>query len=194
MRGISRRTFGKTLAGGTVGGLLTTAFAPGMSGAGSSIQKKKLGIALVGLGSYSTYQLAPALQETKHCYLAGVVTGTPSKEAEWQKKYDIDPAHIYNYDTFDRIAEDDAIDIVYVVLPNSMHAEFSIRAARAGKHVICEKPMAVSVAECDAIIEACKYCRRQTWSGLSTPFRTVYPGSPAYGSGKYYRRHPFCVG
>ena len=156
MKGISRRTFGKTLAGGTVGGLLTTAFAPALSGAGRGIQKKELGIALVGLGSYSTYQLAPALQETEHCYLAGVVTGTPSKEAQWQKKYSIDPAHIYSYETFDRIAEDDAIDIVYIVLPNSMHAEYSIRAAKAGKHVICEKPMAMNVRECDAIIEACK--------------------------------------
>jgi len=156
MKGISRRTFGKTLAGGTVGGLLTTAFVPALSGAGRSIQKKKLGIALVGLGSYSTYQLAPALKETEYCYLAGVVTGTPSKEGQWKKKYGIDTAHIYSYETFDRIAEDDAIDIVYVVLPNSMHAEYSIRAAQAGKHVICEKPMAMTVAECDAIIEACK--------------------------------------
>ncbi|MGB5316655.1 MAG: Gfo/Idh/MocA family oxidoreductase [Robiginitalea sp.] len=156
MTGISRRVFGKTLAGGAVGGILTTAFAPAISASDKNIQKKKLGIALVGLGSYSTYQLAPALQETAHCYLAGVVTGTPSKEAQWQKKYGIDPTHIYSYDTFDRIAEDDAIDIVYIVLPNSMHAEFSIRAARAGKHVICEKPMAMTVGECDAIIGACK--------------------------------------
>jgi glucose-fructose oxidoreductase len=119
-------------------------------------EEKKLGVALVGLGSYSTYQLAPALQQTKHCYLAGIVTGTPAKEKKWMQQYGIGKEHVYNYENFDQIASDDAIDIVYVVLPNSMHAEFSIRAARAGKHVICEKPMALNVAECDAIIEACK--------------------------------------
>jgi glucose-fructose oxidoreductase len=119
-------------------------------------QKKKLGVALVGLGSYSTYQLAPSLQQTDHCYLAGIVTGTKEKEGTWKAKYDIPSKNIYNYDNFDAIANNPDIDIVYVVLPNSMHAEFSIRAAKAGKHVICEKPMAVSVAECDAIINACE--------------------------------------
>ena len=117
---------------------------------------KKLGVALVGLGRYSDFQLAPALLETKHCYLAGIVTGTPSKEKIWADKYNIPKENIYNYENFDNIVLNDTIDIVYVVLPNSMHAEFSIRAARAGKHVICEKPMAVSVVECDAIINACK--------------------------------------
>jgi glucose-fructose oxidoreductase len=71
------------------------------------------------------------------------------------QEYNIPKANVYNYENFDEIAKNDAIDIVYVVLPNSMHAEFCIRAAKAGKHVICEKPMAVSVAECDAIIDAC---------------------------------------
>ena len=119
-------------------------------------QSKKLGIALVGLGGYSKGQLAPALENAEHCYLAGIVTGTPSKEKEWMDKYNIPKENVYNYENFDSIAKNDAIDIVYVVLPNSMHAEFCIRAARAGKHVITEKPMAVSVEECDAIIEACK--------------------------------------
>jgi glucose-fructose oxidoreductase len=155
MKGINRRKFSKTLAGGVAGGVLSTSFAPALQPQGRAVQKKKLGIALVGLGSYSTYQLAPALQETQHCYLAGIVTGTKSKEAQWQQKFGIAPEHTYSYDTFDRIAQDDAIDIIYVVLPNSMHAEFSIRAAQAGKHVICEKPMALTVAECDAIISAC---------------------------------------
>lgn len=156
MSDINRRSFSKTLASGVAGGVLTTAFAPAIQASVSGSQKEKLGIALVGLGSYSAYQLAPALQQTEHCYLAGIVTGTKSKESQWQQKYGIESAHVYSYETFDRIAEDDAIDIVYVVLPNSMHAEFSIRAAKAGKHVICEKPMALNVAECDAIIEACK--------------------------------------
>ena len=118
--------------------------------------KKRLGIALVGLGRYSTYQLAPALQDTEHCYLAGIVTGSPKKAKTWAKKYDIPQENIYNYNNFDTIIDNVSIDVVYVVLPNSMHVDFCIRAAKAGKHVICEKPMAVSVLECDAIIDACK--------------------------------------
>ena len=118
--------------------------------------KKKLGVALVGLGYYSQAELGPALLDTEHCYLAGIVTGTPEKEKVWADKYSIDQDSIYNYQNFDSIKDNPKIDIVYVVLPNSMHAEFSIRAARAGKHVICEKPMAMNVEECDAIIDACK--------------------------------------
>lgn len=117
---------------------------------------RKLGIALVGLGTYATGQLAPALQQTKFCHLAGLVTGTPEKKTKFGKQYAIADEHIYNYQTYDAIAKDDAIDAVYVVLPNSMHAEYSIRAAEAGKHVICEKPMAISTAECQKMIDACK--------------------------------------
>lgn len=123
---------------------------------GNAQTNKQLGIALVGLGSYSTFQLAPALENTEHCYLAGIVTGTPTKEKVWAKKYKIPKQNIYNYSNFDAIKENKDIDVVYVVLPNAMHAEFSIRAARAGKHVICEKPMAMNVTECDEIIKACK--------------------------------------
>jgi len=116
----------------------------------------KLGIALVGLGNYATNQLAPALQETSHCYLNGIVTGTPAKIETWKKQYNIPDKNIYNYDNFDNIADNDSIDVVYVVLPNSMHYEFVIRAAKAGKHVFCEKPMGLTVKECDEMIAACK--------------------------------------
>lgn len=116
----------------------------------------KLGIALVGLGGYSTGQLAPALQKTEHCYLAGIVTGTPSKAAAWKEKYSIPDKNIYNYENYDSIKDNPDIDIIYVVLPNSMHAEYTIRAAKAGKHVICEKPMAITVEDCDRMIKACK--------------------------------------
>ncbi len=118
--------------------------------------KKKLGIALVGLGSYSKGQLAPALKETQDCYLAGIVTGTPDKIDKWRKDYDIPSENVYNYENFDSIKDNPAIDIVYVVLPNALHAEYTIRAAKAGKHVICEKPMAVTVKDCDRMIAACK--------------------------------------
>ena len=119
-------------------------------------KKDKLGVALVGLGYYSTDLLAPALQLTEHCHLAGVVSGTPAKLKAWQEKHRLPDAALYDYANFDSIANNPAIDVVYVVLPPSMHAEYTIRAARAGKHVWCEKPMAPSVKECEAMIKACR--------------------------------------
>lgn len=118
--------------------------------------QKKLGIALVGLGKYSEEELAPALAETQWSKLSGIVTGTPSKIKKWRDKYQIAEKNVYSYDNFDSISQNPDIDIVYIVLPNSMHAEFTIRAAKAGKHVICEKPMATSVADCEAMIKACR--------------------------------------
>lgn len=117
-------------------------------------QRKKLGVALVGLGYYSTDLLAPGLQRTQNCYLAGIVTGTPAKAEKWKKMYNIHDKNIYNYDNFDSLANNPAIDVVYIVLPPSMHAEYSIRGARAGKHVWCEKPMAMSADECQRMIDA----------------------------------------
>ena len=119
-------------------------------------KKEKLGIALVGLGYYSTDLLAPALEKTEKCYLAGIVTGTPSKAAVWKTKYKIPEKNIYDYESFDSIADNPDIDVIYIVLPPSMHKEYVIRAAKAGKHVWCEKPMAVTVDECQAMIDACK--------------------------------------
>ncbi|MCL6266071.1 Gfo/Idh/MocA family protein [Flagellimonas myxillae] len=155
MKEISRRNFNAKVAKG-VGAAALLGATPWAISKTNRNEKDKLGIALVGLGSYSTYQLAPALVDTKHCYLAGIVTGTPEKEKVWASKYNIPKKNIYNYQNFDEIVNNKSIDVVYVVLPNSMHADFCIRAAKAGKHVICEKPMAISVEECDAIINACK--------------------------------------
>jgi glucose-fructose oxidoreductase len=118
--------------------------------------KEKLGIALVGLGYYSTDVLAPALQLTEKCYLAGIVTGSPDKAESWKKKYNIPEKNVYNYQNFDSIANNPDIDVVYIVLPPSMHREYVVRAAKAGKHVFCEKPMAPSVVDCQAMIKACK--------------------------------------
>ncbi len=151
---MDRRNFNKKVGQGFLGTTLLAGM-PLACGMENTQNKKKLGIALVGLGTYSTYELAPSLQETEHCQLAAIVTGTPEKEKIWADKYGIPKENIYNYENFDEIAKNDSIDIVYVVLPNSMHADFCIRAAKAGKHVICEKPMAISVLECNAIIEAC---------------------------------------
>jgi glucose-fructose oxidoreductase len=119
-------------------------------------QKAKLGVALVGLGYYSTDLLAPALKLTTKCELKGIVTGTPSKAEKWKQQHNLADKNIYNYQDFDKIANNPDIDVVYVVLPPSMHAEYVVRAAKAGKHVWCEKPMAVSVAECQQMIGAAK--------------------------------------
>ncbi|MDF9796152.1 glucose-fructose oxidoreductase [Catalinimonas alkaloidigena] len=152
---ISRRNFNKTLTAG-IGGLGLTPQTTFASSFRKVNQDRKLGVALVGLGNYSTGQLAPALQETKNCYLSGVVTGTPAKEKVWAEKYNLPEKNIYNYENFDNIADNEDIDIIYVVLPNAMHAEYTVRAAQAGKHVICEKPMAITSEECQQMINACE--------------------------------------
>lgn len=138
-----------TLAGGAL------VLAPDALLACAPPQKKKLGVALVGLGYYSTDLLAPALQQTQHCYLAGIVTGTPEKAEKWKQQYNIPDRNIYNYTNFDQIANNKDIDVVYVVLPPSMHREYVVRAANAGKQVWCEKPMAPTVKECQEMIDAC---------------------------------------
>lgn len=124
-----------------------------------------VGFALVGLGSLSTNQLAPALQKTKHAKLRGIVTGTPAKEQKWMDQYGIDRAHVYNYDNYEKIADDDAIDVIYVVLPNGMHCEYTVRGAATGKHIFCEKPMANSAEECRQMIAACDRNNRKLGIG-----------------------------
>ena len=148
----SRRSF---VRAAVFGGAASTVFSPETLLAHALRAKKdRLGVALVGLGYYSTDVLAPALQLTKKCYLAGIVTGTPAKAEAWKKKYNLPDKNIYNYQNFDKIADNPDIDVVYVVLPPSMHAEYTVRAAKAGKHVWCEKPMAMTVAECQRMIKA----------------------------------------
>ncbi len=153
----ARRNMIKTIAAGTA----ALMFSPKSLLSLTRKKKDRLGIALVGLGYYSTDLLAPALQQTKNCYLAGIVTGTPSKAETWKKKYNIPDKNIYNYESFDQISNNDDIDVIYVVLPPSMHKEYVIRAANAGKHVWCEKPMAINVAECQAMIDACNSNKRK---------------------------------
>jgi glucose-fructose oxidoreductase len=131
-------------------------FSPNSLLSATAKQKDRLGVALVGLGYYSTDLLAPALQQTKNCYLAGIVTGTPAKAETWKKKYNIPDKNIYNYQNFDEIANNKDIDVVYVVLPPSMHKEYVVRAANAGKHAWCEKPMAMTAKECQEMIDACR--------------------------------------
>lgn len=147
---------------------------------------KKLGIALVGLGNYSENQLAPALLETKRCKLTAIVTGTPEKAEKWKKKYSIPDKNIYNYKNFDSIKDNPDVDIVYVVLPNALHAEYVVRAAKAGKHVICEKPMAVSVKECEQMIKACKDANKLLSIGYRLHFEPHNMTMAEFGTKKVY--------
>ena len=158
MKKYSRRHFlqgASTAIGGGVVAAALPAFTKVSKNKHSPYEGKKLNIALVGLGRYAGY-LAEGLQEAQYCRLAGIVTGTPSKAVDWKKRYNIPDANIYNYQNFDSIKNNKDIDAVYIVLPNAMHKEYAIRTARAGKHVIVEKPMAITASDCQEMIDACK--------------------------------------
>lgn len=114
-----------------------------------------LRVAIMGLGSYGT-RVAEAMKTCTRAKLVGVISGTPSKITDWQTKYNIPAANCYNYENFDNIKNNPDIDAVYVITPNSLHHSQSIRVAKAGKHVICEKPMALNAKEGKEMIEACQ--------------------------------------
>lgn len=117
--------------------------------------KQKLNIALCGLGRYANV-LKGGLAASHYCRLAGIVTGTPTKAVEWKRAYSIPDKNSYTYQTFDQISSNPDIDLVYITLPNGLHKEYAIRAAKAGKHVIVEKPMAFTEKDCREMIDACK--------------------------------------
>lgn len=113
-----------------------------------------LRVAIMGLGSYGT-RVAEAMRDCKMAKLVGVISGTPSKIKAWQAKYNIEEKNCYNYDNFDSIKNNPDIDAVYVITPNGLHRDQVIRVAKAGKHAICEKPMAVNAEEGEEMIDAC---------------------------------------
>lgn len=127
-----------------------------LSSIGYASAPRKVGIALVGLGYYSGGLLAPALQHTKYCELRGIVTGSPEKIPRWQKQYAIADKNVYSYDNMHEIANNPDIDVVYVVVPTALHLKYCEIAANAGKHVWCEKPMAMTVEQCQKIIDVCR--------------------------------------
>ena len=135
---------------------VTAPFLPACSWAGSShYSGSVLRVAIMGLGSYGT-RVAEAMQSCTKAKLVGVISGTPSKIKDWQTKYNIPEKNCYNYENFDSIKDNPDIDGVYVITPNGLHHDHVIRAARAGKQVICEKPMAVNAKEGGEMIDACK--------------------------------------
>lgn len=150
---VSRRTF--THNG--IAAMLAANAAPAfVTHARADEPNKKLGMAVVGLGGYATRSVGPEIAACQHVRLAGVVTGDAEKGRSWAKEHGFEQDAIYSYENFDTIASDDRIDFVHIALPNSMHAEFAIRAAQAGKHVMVEKPMAISSQQCEKMIAAAK--------------------------------------
>lgn len=114
-----------------------------------------LRVAIMGLGGYGT-RVADAMKDSTKAKLVGVISGTPSKITAWQNKYGIPEKNCYNYENFDAIKDNPDIDAVYIITPNSLHKDQAIRVAKAGKHVICEKPMALNAKEGQEMIAACK--------------------------------------
>jgi predicted dehydrogenase len=155
---ISRRGFfgkmGQGLALATAAGTLlkTTAAQQGL--VVPEPPGKKMGWAIVGLGSLSIYQILPAFAKCEKSKPVAFVSGHPDKANKLAARYGINPKNIYNYQNYDSIKENPEVDIIYIVLPNCMHAEYTIRGFQAGKHVLTEKPMACTPTDCQKMIDA----------------------------------------
>jgi predicted dehydrogenase len=128
-----------------------------------------LRVAIMGLGSYGT-RVAEAIQSCKRVKLVGVISGTPAKVKNWQAKYGIPEKNCYNYGNFDRIKDNADIDAVYVITPNALHHDQVIRVAKAGKHAICEKPMALNAREGQEMVDACRQANVQLLVGYRMHF------------------------
>jgi predicted dehydrogenase len=135
---------------------LASRFVPNLHGLGAA--PRKTGYCVIGLGRIAGHFM-PAAHSTTSSQITALVSGHRDKAERIAAEYRIPASSIYNYENFDEIAHNPAIEAVYVALPNSMHAEYTIRAAKAGKHVLCEKPMSTSVADAEAMIAACKAAR-----------------------------------
>jgi predicted dehydrogenase len=122
---------------------------------------KKLGWAVVGLGSLSIHQILPAFAKCEKSKVTALVSGHPDKAQKLALRYGVEARHIYNYENYDAIRNDPEVDVIYIVLPNGMHAEYTIRGLQAGKHVLCEKPMANTPAECQKMIDAARAANRK---------------------------------
>jgi predicted dehydrogenase len=131
---------------------------------------ERVGIAVVGLGRISVNEMLPALVQCKHAKPVALVTGDRAKGIKIAHQYNIPESAVLTYAEYDRLAQMPDVQAVYIGLPNSMHAEYTVRAARAGKHVLCEKPMAPSVADCQKMIDAC----RKAGKKLMIAYRSQY--------------------
>ena len=148
----SRREFSR-LAG--VASLLSLAASAWPSGRAQQAGGRSIGWCIVGLGRISMDHFMPGVKLGQKGRITALVSGHRLKAMTQAVMYGVPSKAIYSYENFDEIRDNKEIDAVYIALPNSMHAEYTIRAAKAGKHVLCEKPMATSVADSKAMIEAC---------------------------------------
>jgi predicted dehydrogenase len=118
------------------------------------LKNSKVRYAVVGLGWIAQESFLPGFRNaTKNSEVVALVTDDPEKARKLSKEYDV--AETVSYDGYDALLRSGSIDAVYIALPNNLHAGFTIRAARAGVHVLCEKPMAPSVEECESMTHAC---------------------------------------
>ncbi len=118
---------------------------------------QRVGFAVVGLGHLTLEEILPALAgPCKHARLAALVSGDADKMRKIARQYGIEASSCYSYETYDQLKDNPDVEVIYIVLPNALHAEFTIRGAQAGKHILCEKPMATSVQEGEAMIAACQ--------------------------------------
>ncbi|HWX40299.1 MAG TPA: Gfo/Idh/MocA family oxidoreductase [Blastocatellia bacterium] len=122
---------------------------------------KKAGWAIVGLGQLSINQILPAFAKCERSRVVALVSGHPDKAAKLASRYGVNPGSIYNYQNYDSIKDNREVDVIYIVLPNGMHAEYTIRGHQAGKHVLCEKPMANTPDDCHRMIDAAREAQRK---------------------------------
>lgn len=132
--------------------------------------EQRLGWALVGLGDFACNQILPAFAACTRSRVAALVSGDAAKAERTARQYGIPDRSVYSYDSFDRICDNPDVDVVYIILPNALHRDYTLRAAQAGKHVMCEKPMAPSAADCRAMIDACAQNQRQLMIGYRAHF------------------------
>lgn len=114
------------------------------------ISRRKVRYAVVGLGHISQVAVLPAFRNAPNSELFALVSGDEEKLDKVGKKYSLE--HLYSYEDYSRALSN--VDAVYLALPNHLHREYAVRAAAAGVHVLCEKPMAVTCEDCKAMIEA----------------------------------------
>jgi predicted dehydrogenase len=122
---------------------------------------KKVGWAIVGLGQLSINQILPAFAKCERSKVVALVSGHPDKAARLAGRYGVNPASVYNYENYDSIKDNREVDVIYIVLPNGMHAEYTVPGHQAGKHVLCEKPMANNPDDCQRMIDAARKANRK---------------------------------
>jgi predicted dehydrogenase len=149
---MSRRLFTKRLAAATL-----SFFVPSLA----AREGRRIGYCMVGLGRISLQHFMPGCPLSKNARVTALVSGHRDKAEKYAAEYNIPAKNIYNYENYDQIAQNPDIDAVYIALPNSMHAEYTIRAAKAGKHVLCEKPMATSLKDSQAMVDACRAANKK---------------------------------